>query len=138
LFGKTDPALAQADLGFPQYHLGKLSTTAQLVQAYNAADVFVLPSLEDNLPNTVMESLACGTPVVAFDTGGVPEMVTHGQNGYLARYQSAEDLADGIYQILVEADINTLSKQARQQVLANFNESLVAQKYSQVYNKLLT
>jgi glycosyltransferase involved in cell wall biosynthesis len=137
LFGKTDPVLAKTDLAFPQYHLGKLSSTPQLVQAYNVADVFVLPSLEDNLPNTVMESLACGTPVVAFNTGGVPEMVIHGQNGYLARYQSAEDLADGIYDILFAADTNELSKQARQQVLANFNESLIAQKYSQVYNQLL-
>ncbi|MDO1451435.1 glycosyltransferase family 4 protein [Rhodocytophaga aerolata] len=138
LFGKTDPELLKKDLAYPQYHLGKLSSTEKLVQVYNAADVFVLPSLEDNLPNTVMESMACGTPTVAFHTGGVPEMISHGQNGYLASYQSAADLAQGIYQILFSADPNELSKQARQQVLTNFNETLVAQKYSQLYTQLLS
>jgi glycosyltransferase involved in cell wall biosynthesis len=137
LFGKTDPDLVKNDMAFPQYHLGKLLSTPQLVQAYNAADVFVLPSLEDNLPNTVMEALACGTPVVAFDTGGLPEMINHGQNGYLARYQSAEDLAEGIYQILFSAEPNELSIEARQGVLTHYNESLVVQKYSQLYNQLL-
>lgn len=137
-FGKTDPDLLKTDLAFPQYHLGKLSSTEKLVQAYNAADVYVLPSLEDNLPNTVIESLACGTPAVAFHTGGLPEMITHGQNGYLASYQSAQDLAAGIYQILFSSAIHELSTQARQHVLINFNEALVAQKYSQLYNRLLS
>jgi glycosyltransferase involved in cell wall biosynthesis len=137
LFGKTDPGLVKNDMAFPQYHLGKLSSTPQLVQAYNAADVFVLPSLEDNLPNTVMESLACGTPVVAFDTGGLPEMITHGQNGYLAQYQSAEDLAEGIHQVLCVADKARLSHQARQGVQTSFSENLVAQKYSELYKRLL-
>jgi glycosyltransferase involved in cell wall biosynthesis len=137
LFGKTDPDLQKTDIAFPQYHLGKLSSTEKLVQAYNAADVFVLPSLEDNLPNTVMESLACGTPVVAFNTGGLPEMITHRQNGYLATYQSAEDLAEGIHQLLFISDMNELAKQARQQVLTHFNEGLVAQKYIQLYRQLL-
>jgi glycosyltransferase involved in cell wall biosynthesis len=137
LFGKTDPELVKADLGFRQYHLGKLSSTEKLVQVYNAADVFVLPSLEDNLPNTVMESLACGTPAVTFNTGGIPEMITHGQNGYLAQYQSAEDLAAGIYRVLFSADAHALHTAARQKVLSDYNESLVARKYSGLYHQLL-
>ena len=63
---------------------------------YNAADVFVAPSLADNLPYTVLESLSCGTPVVAFNTGGIPEMIAHKSNGYLAKYKDAADLAAGI------------------------------------------
>jgi glycosyltransferase involved in cell wall biosynthesis len=138
LFGKTDPQLLKTDLVFPQYHLGKVSSTEKLVQVYNAADVFVLPSLEDNLPNTVMESMACGTPTVAFHTGGVPEMITHGQNGYLANYQSAADLAQGIYQMLFASEASELSKRAREQVVTNFNETLIAQKYSHLYRQLLS
>ena len=51
---------------------------------YNAADLFVLPSLEDNLPNTIMEAMACGVPCVGFKSGGIPEMIDHRKNGYVA------------------------------------------------------
>jgi len=63
---------------------------------YNAADVFVAPSLADNLPTTVLESLSCGTPVVGFNIGGIPDMIRHKENGYLAKYKDATDIADGI------------------------------------------
>jgi glycosyltransferase involved in cell wall biosynthesis len=63
---------------------------------YSAADIFVTPSLADNLPTTVLESLSCATPVVGFEVGGIPDMIEHKVNGYLARYRDAEDLAAGI------------------------------------------
>ena len=63
---------------------------------YNAADIFVAPSLADNLPYTILESEYCGTPVVAFNTGGIPDLIDHKQNGYLANYEDSEDLAEGI------------------------------------------
>jgi len=63
---------------------------------YNAADVFIVPSLADNQPTTVQESLSCGTPVVGFNIGGIPDMIRHKENGYLARYQDSEDIAEGI------------------------------------------
>jgi glycosyltransferase involved in cell wall biosynthesis len=63
---------------------------------YNAADVFVAPSLADNLPYTILESLCCGTSVTAFNVGGIPELIEHKKNGYLANYKDAEDLAVGI------------------------------------------
>ena len=68
--------------------------------AYAAADVFVTPSLGDNLPNTVAEALSCGTPCVGFAVGGIPEMIEHGKTGYLARPRSSEDLAEGIRRVL--------------------------------------
>jgi len=67
-----------------------------MAEYYNAADVFVTPSLEENLPNTLMEAMACGTPCVGFQVGGIPEMIDHQSNGYVAKPLNAEDLATGI------------------------------------------
>jgi glycosyltransferase involved in cell wall biosynthesis len=68
--------------------------------AYSVVDVFVAPSREDNLPNTVIESMTCGTPVAAFDVGGMRDMVDHRHNGYLTQPFDTEDLARGIHWIL--------------------------------------
>jgi glycosyltransferase involved in cell wall biosynthesis len=83
-----------------------------------------------------MESMACGTPVVGFDTGGIPEMIDHKQTGYLAKYKSAEDLAEGIYWTLFKSDYQALVDKSRQKVLDNYSEKVVAEKYSQVYQSL--
>jgi glycosyltransferase involved in cell wall biosynthesis len=136
VFGKTDQALME-ELPFPVYSLGTITETSKLVQVYNAASVFVLPSLEDNLPNTVMEALACSTPVVAFNTGGLSEMISHLSNGYLSEYRSAESLAEGIYEVLFKQDYAALSRNARQKVLDTYSESMVAEKYKALYKNLL-
>ncbi|MBI2353849.1 MAG: glycosyltransferase [Deltaproteobacteria bacterium] len=81
---------------YPVLSFGHISDEEQMALLYNAADVFVLPSLEDNLPNTVVEALACGTPVAAFNIGGVPDMVNHGITGYLAPAKNVAGLADAI------------------------------------------
>jgi glycosyltransferase involved in cell wall biosynthesis len=67
-----------------------------LTSVYSAADMFVAPSLQDNLPNTVMEALACGTPSVAFDIGGMSDMIVHKQNSYLAKPFDVHDLVRGL------------------------------------------
>ena len=136
VFGKAS-ASALASLPFKVHYLG-VSGPERLIEAYNAADGFVLPSLEDNLPNTVMESLACGTPVVAFRQGGLPEMIDHARNGYLAAYQSAEDLAKGIAWLLApETDAGELRRNAREKVMRNYTEELVAAKYRRLYEGLV-
>lgn len=94
VFGKSSHDV-QAYFPVPVKMLGTLNIN-QLNDAYSASDVYVIPSLEDNLPNTVLEALACQTPVVAFRTGGILEMVDHMINGYLADYRSVQSLADGI------------------------------------------
>lgn len=78
------------------FHLGKLSDEYSLILAYSACDVFVAPSRQENLANTLAESMACGLPCVAFDIGGMPDLITHQQNGYLATPFDSNDLADGI------------------------------------------
>lgn len=117
--------------------LGTISDDEKLALCYSAADVFLAPSLEDNLPNTVMESLACGTPVAAFTTGGIPDMVNHKSNGYLAEYKSSSDLAAGIAWIYQEANRAELNLNARKMVEEHFSEPIIAQKHIQLYQSLL-
>ncbi|MES2808430.1 MAG: glycosyltransferase family 4 protein [Bacteroidota bacterium] len=122
-------------LPFKVHELNLLTSADDLAEVYSLADVFVTSSLEDNLPNTVMESLSCGTPVVAFDTGGIPEMVDHQQNGYLAKFKDPGDMAQGLYEIL-SAD-KQLSINARQKVLNNYTNQLVADQYINLYKSVL-
>lgn len=136
IFGNRD-AKNVPEFSIPATFLGTISDDEQLALCYSAADVFVTPSLEDNLPNTVMESLACGTPVVAFTTGGIPDMVRHKQNGYLANYQSSDDLANGIKWVIDHPDRLTLNDESRKSVMENFSESIIAEKHMLIYKELL-
>ncbi|WP_018248084.1 glycosyltransferase family 4 protein [Orenia marismortui] len=84
------------ELPFKTSFMGRIYDEYTLALIYNASDLFVAPSLEDNLPNTVNESLSCGTSVIAFDIGGMVDMIEDKRNGYLAEYKNIEDLARGI------------------------------------------
>jgi glycosyltransferase involved in cell wall biosynthesis len=121
----------------PVYTMGYLTETGEIVSLYNAVDLFITPSLEDNLPNTIMEAMACGTPCVGFDIGGIPEMIDHKQNGYVAEYKNPEDLAAGIQWLLKESDYEEVSKNARKKVEENYREDIVAGKYITLYENLL-
>lgn len=125
----------QFDLPFPTHNLGKLTSEEQLVRAYSAADLFVAPSLQDNLPNTIMEAMACGTTVAAFDTGGIRDLVQHGHNGYLATPSDAESLAMAITSCLDQAHI--LSPEARAHVVRNYDHVKQAGMYHRLYNEML-
>ncbi len=105
----------------------------QMQELYSAADLYVTPSLQENLPNTIMEAMACGTPCVGFRTGGIPEMIDHGENGYVARYKDASDLAEGILGVLQDKVHATLSANARGKVLEEYAREKVAQKYRKIY-----
>ena len=123
-------------LPFKVYPLDFVNNEHQLVDIYNSVDLFVTPSLEENLPNTIMEAMSCGTPCVGFNVGGIPEMIDHLHNGYVARYKSAEDFANGIYWILTEPEYATLAEQACRKAVANYSESAIAKRYIDVYNKI--
>jgi len=124
------------DFPFKTSFLGRISNDEQLALNYAAADAFLIPSLEDNLPYTVMESLSCGTPVIAFTTGGIPDMVTHEKTGYLATYRSSESFADGMEWIIKHADRQQLNQNARQAVIDQFSEQIIAQKHIDIYKQL--
>jgi glycosyltransferase involved in cell wall biosynthesis len=89
------------EIPFKTKSLGYLSDEYSTALVYNAADIFVASTLADNLPTTVLQSLSCGTPVVGFDVGGVPDMIKHKSNGYLAKYKDETDLATGIQYCLM-------------------------------------
>jgi glycosyltransferase involved in cell wall biosynthesis len=135
VFGQAEASDFES-LPFKVNVLGRLSDVETITKAYSAATVFVSPSLEDNLPNTIMESMACGTPVVGFEVGGIPEMIEHEQCGYLAKYKSAEDLANGIYWILYQSDYQSLCHNSRTKVVENYSEKVVAEKYRKVYESM--
>jgi len=124
------------DLGLKINCLGKISDEITLALVYSAADVFVAPSIQDNLPNTVMEALACGTPCVAFNIGGMPDMIDHNENGYLAQPFDSVDLANGIEKILSE-DSERFLVNTRKKVEENFEITKVARRYYLLYQEVL-
>ena len=126
------------DLPFKVNSVGRVSDLNKLARLYNASDVFIAPSLEDNLPNTVMESLSCGTPVVAFEIGGMPDMIDHKMTGYLAKSESVDDLTEGILWVLNDKNrLNDLRVNSRKKAIENFTDDVVAQKYIDFYKTLL-
>lgn len=117
------------------HFLGRLNDDETLRLAYNSCDIFVVPSLAENLSNAIMEALSCGIPVIAFDIGGNGDMIAHKINGYLAK--DVKDLAKGIEWSLDSANYTALSINARNGVLAKFEAKKVAQKYISQYQKML-
>lgn len=116
---------------------GFVTEQKEMARIYSLADVFVCPSLDDNLPSMVMESMACETPVVAFTTGGIPDMIEHKQNGYLAEYKNAKDLAKGMIWILNNNQEGKIGVEARNKVLNNYAQEIVAEKHIGLYESLL-
>lgn len=119
------------------YSLGYINDDRKIVDVYNSANVYVLPSLDDNLPNTIMEAMACGVPCVGFKVGGIPEMIDHEKNGYVARFKDTADLAEGIHWVLREADHEALSQAAVAKVTASYSQRAVAMQYIEVYNQAM-
>jgi len=126
-----------AQLPFESYALGYVTDEQRIVRIYQATDLFILPSLSENLPNTIMEAMACGVPCVGFRVGGIPEEIDHQKNGYVAEYRNAADLAKGIHWVLDEADAKTLSQQCVNKVARCYSQSGVALRYIEVYQHAL-
>lgn len=136
IFGSSQPTTL---LSFkqPVHYLGQLYDDVSLRVLYSAADVMVVPSLQENLSNAIMESLACSTPVVAFDIGGNSDMIEHINNGYLAQPFDTEDLANGIAWVLNAASYQQLCHNARDKVLTHFDSQIVAKRYIALYKEIL-
>jgi glycosyltransferase involved in cell wall biosynthesis len=136
VFG-SGPLLNSLNFDYPVHHFGYMPGDLSLRILYNAADVMVMPSIQENLANTIMESLACGTPVVAFDIGGNRDMIDHQKNGYLAEPFSPTSLAKGIDWVLNYTLPQELSHNARQKVIERFDSRKVAEQYLGLYQKIV-
>ncbi len=132
IFGAATPP------DFPAVHLGTIADADELAALYAAADVFVLPSLQENLPNTIIEALACGVPAVGFDVGGIGELIEHQRSGALAQPYDPRDLAQQIAWVLADDDRwRRLAEHARHQAEAKFDLKLTTQRHLDLYNRLL-
>lgn len=138
IFGKNTASVID-DLSYKANYLGLLSNQKDIAAAYNKSDIFVIPSLADNLPNTIMESMACGVPVVGFDTGGIPEMVDHLKNGYIAPQKDATALAEGILWAISDRQrYEKLSQAAVDKVHSSYEHEKVAGQYIALYQSILS
>ena len=136
VFGSADPDKLSS-LGFKTHYLGWQSDETTLAHLYSAADVFVLPSLQESLGYTVMEAMACGTPCVAFNQGGVPDLIDQRQNGYLAQPYEPSDLARGIAWIVEdEHRREELSRNARRKIEQEFAMEHVVKRHLVLYREI--
>ncbi|MCK9311068.1 MAG: glycosyltransferase family 4 protein [Bacteroidales bacterium] len=119
--------------GLKAHALGYISDPDLIVKMYQSADCFVMPSLEENLPNMIMEAMACGIPCVGFNVGGISEMIRHKQTGYVSVNKSAEDFAAGIRYVLERSDDADFKKSNRDFILSHYSESAVANRYMKLY-----
>lgn len=116
VFGSSYDPIIEREVPFPVHFMGRLQDEFSLVLLYNAADVFVSPSLADNFPNTIVEAMACSTLVTSFNVGGIPDLIQHKQTGYLAAYKNTEDLAEGINWCLTYQEKDKIEKAARKHI----------------------
>ncbi len=117
-------------------HIGPLTDRNRIALAYNAADLYVHPATEDNLPNMVMEAMACGTPSIGFPVGGVSEMIRLGVTGWLAESVSEDSLASTIRQALEEVEQDSLRSSCRSIAVAEYSAELQAQRYRELFQSL--
>lgn len=119
------------------YELGFFTDDSQIAMAYNCADIFVIPSLEDNLPNTVLESMACGTPIIGFEVGGIKDMIQNEENGYLVEIKNSNQLAEKITYLLKNNTLRKqMSKNARKMAENYYQLNIQAQKYIELYSTI--
>jgi len=136
IFGSSEPA-EPPDLNYPATYTGYLHDEQSLAFLYSSADVMVVPSKYEGFGQTVSESMACGTPVVAFDATGPSDTIDHQKNGYLAEPYTPEDLARGISWILEDRERRkNLSKQAREKAKNEFSLEVAANRYKDVYESI--
>lgn len=112
-------------------YLGNITNEIDLVKVYSQMDLVVVPSIQENFSNMILESLACGIPVVAFNIGGNCDLIKHKFNGFLAQPFSPKDLRDGIIWSL--DNVLELSTNSRNFVLENFEKTKVVQQYLDFY-----
>jgi glycosyltransferase involved in cell wall biosynthesis len=129
----------QIDSSMLQINLGNVHDDRLLSLIYSAADVYVVPSIQDNQPNTVLEAMACGTPVIGFDVGGIPDMVRSGENGLLIPEGDVKALRQGIAELLDCAETRAaMAAASRRIVMEEYTRELQVRRYVELYEKALS
>ncbi|HEY9630140.1 MAG TPA: glycosyltransferase family 4 protein [Coleofasciculaceae cyanobacterium] len=135
-FGEPDPLLES--LPIPVHSFGTIASDDMLREIYSAADVFVLPSLEDNLPNTMLEAMSCGTPVLAFDVGGIPDVVIPGKTGWLVPVGDIAQMSEAILQTVLNPEKHqVLGASCRQLVEKEYAISVQTERYLALYQDVV-
>jgi len=137
VFG-TEKSEQLKQLPFNVTFLGYVRDEDLLAKIYGVADLFLVTSQEDNLPNTILESLACSTPVVAFNIGGIKDMIRHQENGYLAIPFDVEDYVNGVVSLLKHKHIQEIRTVCRETVLDHFSVEVVASQHIDLYTEILS
>ncbi len=135
IFGGTVEGAASEIGGISVHHLGQVNSEELLSFVYSAADLLIAPFLEDNLPNVVIEAIACGTPVVAFEAGGIPDAVDHGMNGYLAPVGCVTKLATYVLMLLDHND-DRFRIAAREIAIKRFDIAVCSRSYGALFRDL--
>lgn len=136
VFGGNKP-VNSIDFGYKATYVGYIYDDITLNVLYSAADVMLVPSKSENFPNTVLEAMASGTPCVAFGVGGIPDIIEHKDNGYLAKPYDVNDLANGIRFVLQSVSMgNDMADSARKKVIRCYSDAIIAKKYIELYGSL--
>ena len=117
--------------------LGRINDEETMALAYSATDAFIIPSLEDNLPNTMIESILCGTPVIGFNTGGIPEAIINGENGYICTDFSVNGIVGSMDRFLINRntfDRDSIAKNAK----SKYHSKVQGEKYRGLYEQILS
>ena len=136
-FGNGSESIT-SELGMQTINLGYVNSDRLKSIAYSAADLFIFPTRADNLPLVLQESMACGTPMISFNVGGVPDLVRHGVTGHLAKAENPHDFAKGIIELLEDNDKRAeISRNCRQIAEIDYPIELQAKRYIEIYQQLL-
>lgn len=137
VFGASEPDKS-IDLKYKANYVGYIKDPNKLAKLYSAADVMIVPSTQESFGKTAAEAMACGTPVAAFDTSGLKDIISHKISGYLATPYEINDLADGIKWILEDANrYKNLSFKAENKIKRDFDIKNVVKKYENLYREIL-
>ncbi|WP_414568118.1 glycosyltransferase family 4 protein [Nostoc sp. CCY 9925] len=137
ILGKASEKFGDLE-GIPTLKLGYVSSDRLKSIAYSAADLFIFPTRADNLPLVLQESMACGTPMISFKVGGVPELVRPGITGYLAQLEDTQDLSNGIVQLLEDSQLRQkMGENCRAIALQEYTLDLQIQRYLQLYQQVV-
>jgi glycosyltransferase involved in cell wall biosynthesis len=118
--------------------MGFTQSDRLMASVYSAADVLLHPAVAENLANGIIESLACGTPVVAFRVGGIPDVVRDGETGYLARLRDVEDLSEGLRKVLLAQKMQPdIADQCRRTIETGYTLETELQRFASLYEEMV-